>query len=117
MYDIFMEISLKTKIFQLFILGLEGKSLDENKNLIYALENGLGGVIFFTQNIFDRLQFKTLINDIKSKALISPFLSIDQEGGRVERTENIYSGKKYLSQKFAFEKGENFLKEQTQKIA
>ncbi len=116
MYDIFMEISLKTKIFQLFILGLEGKSLDENKNLIYALENGLGGVIFFTQNIFDRLQFKTLINDIKSKALISPFLSIDQEGGRVERTENIYSGKKYLSQKFAFEKGEDFLINQTHEI-
>ncbi len=48
---------------------------------------------------------------------IVPFLSIDQEGGRVERTENIWGGKRYLSPKFAYEKGEEFLKVQTQMIA
>lgn len=49
--------------------------------------------------------------------MITPFLSIDQEGGRVERTENIHNGKKYLSAKFAFEKGEEFLRRQTYEIA
>ena len=69
-----------------------------------ALLQGLGGVIFFTKDIQNEKQFKNLVLDIKNKALISPFLSIDQEGGRVERTENLRS--KRLSAKYAFEKGE-----------
>ena len=88
----------------MFILGTDGDGYKK------ALPNGLGGMIFFNQ-------FKTLINDIKSISKITPFLSIDQEGGRVERTENIHNGKKYLSAKFAFEKGEDFLKKQTENIA
>ena len=66
--------------------------------------------ILFTKDIQTSQQFKNLINDIKSQSKIAPFLSIDQEGGRVERTENIHNGKKYLSAKFAFEKGEKFLR-------
>ena len=110
-------MDIKNKIYQMFILGLEGTRLKENKNLVEALKNGLGGVIFFTQNIKTSDQFKNLVNDIKNEALVSPFLSIDQEGGRVERTENIFGGKKYLSAKFAAEKGENFLKQQTEQIS
>jgi predicted RNA methylase len=53
-----------------------------------------------------------IINDIKSIAKIPPFLSIDQEGGRVERTENLFGGKKFLSAKASAQKGEKFVKEQ-----
>lgn len=95
----------------MFILGTDGDGYKK------ALLNGLGGMIFFTKDIQTPNQFKTLINDIKSISKITPFLSIDQEGGRVERTENIHNGKKYLSAKFAFEKGEDFLKKQTENIA
>lgn len=95
----------------MFILGTDGDGYKK------ALSNGLGGMIFFTKDIQTPNQFKTLINDIKSISKITPFLSIDQEGGRVERTENIHNGKKYLSAKFAFEKGEDFLKKQTENIA
>lgn len=95
-------------VYQMFILGT-GEALDE------ALKKGLGGVIFFTKDIQSREQFKSLVRDIKSKSLIPPFLSIDQEGGRVERTENIHP--RYLSPRFAFQKGENFLHEQSEKIA
>lgn len=95
----------------MFILGTDGDGYKK------ALQNGLGGIIFFTKDIQTPNQFKTLINDIKSISKITPFLSIDQEGGRVERTENIHNGKKYLSAKFAFEKGEDFLKKQTENIA
>lgn len=102
---------LKTKLYQMFILGTDGDGYKK------ALSNGLGGMIFFTKDVQTPNQFKTLINDIKSISKITPFLSIDQEGGRVERTENIHNGKKYLSAKFAFEKGENFLKKQTENIA
>ena len=106
-----MEISLREKLYQMFILGLEGGEYE------YALQQGLGGVIFFTKDIHSENQFEELIKNIKAKSLIPPFLSIDQEGGRVERTENIHGGKKYLSAKFAFEKGEDFLAEQTKQIA
>ena len=109
--------NIRQKLYQMFVLGLEGEELQENKNLINALQNGLGGVIFFTRNIKTTNQFKNLIEDIKTKAIIPPFLSIDQEGGRVERTENIFGGKKYLSAKFAAQKGEEFLKEQTEQIS
>lgn len=104
-------MDLKTKLYQMFILGTEGDGY------IQALENGLGGMIFFTKDIQSKDQFKSLISDIKSKAIITPFLSIDQEGGRVERTENIHNGKKYLSAKFAYAKGEDFLRAQTREIA
>jgi beta-N-acetylhexosaminidase len=109
MYDYFM--NLHQKLYQLFILGLKGKNAES------ALEKGLGGVIFFKDDIISSDDFKNLIKNLKTHALIPPFLSIDQEGGRVERTENIHGCKKYLSAKFAFEKGEKFLAEQTQMIA
>ncbi len=102
---------LKEKLNQMFILGTEGGYYKQ------LLKEGLGGIIFFTKDIHSSDQFKNLVNDIKSISKIPPFLSIDQEGGRVERTENIHHGKKYLSAKFAYEKGENFLKNQTLEIA
>ena len=104
-------VELKEKLYQMFILGTEGKNLD------MALSNGLGGVIFFTKDIHSTKQFQDLTNEIKQKSKITPFLSIDQEGGRVERTENLHGGKKYLSAKFACEKGAEFLETQTQEIA
>lgn len=102
---------LKEKLNQMFILGTEGENYKQ------LLKEGLGGIIFFTKDIHTPEQFKKLITDIKSISKIPPFLSIDQEGGRVERTENIHHGKKYLSAKFAYEKGEDFLKNQTKEIA
>ena len=104
MYDCYME----KLIYQMFILGT-GEYLD------YALSKGLGGVIFFTRDIKSVDQFKNLIKTIKQKSLIPPFLSIDQEGGRVERTENIHP--RYLSPQFAYDNGEEFLKKQTENIA
>ncbi len=104
-------MDIREKLYQMFILGLEGDGYKE------ALKSSLGGVIFFTKDIKTPEQFKELCGEIYSSAVITPFLSIDQEGGRVERTENIHNGKKYLSAKFAFEKGEEFLRRQTDDIA
>ena len=92
----------------MFILGT-GNSLE------YALENNLGGVIFFTRDIDSKEQFKNLIAKINKKSKTPLFLSIDQEGGRVERTENIHP--RYLSPREAYKKGEEFLAWQTEKIA
>lgn len=103
--------NLKQKLYQMFILGLSGGGYKS------ALQEGLGGIIFFKDDIKTPTQFKHLITNLKSHAKIPPFMSIDQEGGRVERTENIHNGKKYLSAKYAAEKGTSFLIEQTTQIA
>lgn len=100
-------------IYRKFILGTGG--VENRKYLKEALKRGLGGVIFFTRDIDSREQFKDLTEKIKSMSKEPLFLSIDQEGGRVERTEKIHA--RYLSPKFAYEKGEKFLKIQTEKIA
>lgn len=104
MYDYFME----KLVYQMFILGT-GECLNG------ALKKGLGGVIFFTKDIKSAEQFKFLVSEIKSMSTESLFLSIDQEGGRVERTENIHE--RYLSPRYAYEKGEEFLRKQSEKIA
>lgn len=104
-------MDLRNKLYQMFILGLEGGNYEQ------ALSLGLGGVIFFTKDIQSARQIKDLTDQIKNQSLIPPFLSVDQEGGRVERTENIHNGKKYLSAKYAYEKGLGFLKAQTQEIS
>ena len=95
-------------VYQMFILGT-GEYLEK------ALKKGLGGVIFFTRDIQSKEQFKELILNVKNNSLIPPFLSIDQEGGRVERTENIHP--RYLSPRYAYENGLDFLEKQTEKIA
>ena len=113
MYD----YSMEKLIYQMFILGTGGEN-NIGVNNIYlqqALKNGLGGIIYFTRDIESKEQFTNLIKEHKSKGLIPLFLSIDQEGGRVERTENIHE--RYLSPRFAYQKGEKFLEEQINKIA
>ena len=99
------------KLYQMFILGCKGNNLE------YALNKGLGGVIFFKDDILSKDDFKNLIKRLSCHAKIMPFFSIDQEGGRVERTENIWGKKKYISAKFAYEKGIDFLESQTQQIS
>ncbi len=95
------------KIYQMFILG--------TGNLDEALKNGLGGVIFFSKDIDTEEHLKHLEDEILAKDLIYPFLSIDEEGGRVERTEHIHERR--LSAKYAYEKGDEYLKWQTRDIA
>ncbi|MFI3301414.1 MAG: glycoside hydrolase family 3 N-terminal domain-containing protein [Candidatus Gastranaerophilales bacterium] len=104
-------MNLRKKLYQMFILGTSGGGCEE------ALSNNLGGVIFFSNDIQSTEQFRELILGYKKMAKITPFLSIDQEGGRVERSENIHNGKKYLSAKFAFQNGIEFLKKQTEAIS
>ena len=105
---------MKKMVYQKFILGTQD-SFGSRKLFNSALDDGLGGVIFFTRDITSKEQFTEFVNEIKKKANRPLFLSIDQEGGRVERTENIHA--RYLSPKYAYEKGEDFLKSQTQEIA
>lgn len=99
------------KLYQMFVAGCKGNNLES------ALNKGLGGVIFFKDDIHSKEDFSKLIKSLACHAEVMPFFSIDQEGGRVERTENIWGGKRYLSAKYAYEKGLDFLEKQTQDIS
>ena len=91
------DLTLKQKIAQMFIVGFNGQNYNSNKYFCELLKNFLGGVIFFTHNISSEKQIKALITSLEKEASMPLFYSIDQEGGRVERTEKIHNGKKYLS--------------------
>lgn len=110
-------MTLEQKIYGMFILGYEEENPKANAGFMKALQSGLGGVIFFTRNITDKERFRDTVNVIKQNSLYAPFLSIDQEGGRVERTLNLYGGTHYLSARSAAKKGEAFVKQQTQWIS
>lgn len=109
-------MDLNQKIAQMFITGYQGFDFEACPEFVSLLKRGLGGVIFFTQNIKDKEQFKSEIEEMKHLAPYPLFFSIDQEGGRVERTQNLYGGAKYLSAGFAREKGEEFLRKQTSEM-
>lgn len=85
--------TLREQINSIFILGYKGVIPPETlKELVL---DGLGGVIFFAENIKERNAFKNTVADLKA---FQPELitSIDQEGGRVERTKNLPDAIKYI---------------------
>ena len=106
---------LKEKLYQMFILGFDGEYPSDR--ILDLLEKGLGGVILFTQNIKTKAQTKLTTKTISQRAKYFPFISTDEEGGRVERTENLFDGKKFLSARYAKEKGEEYIITQTREIS
>lgn len=98
MHNILQNLSLKQKIYQMFILGFEGTKLNEsNISIQNALKEGLGGIIFFAQNFSSTTQAKELIYRLKEITKIPLYLSIDQEGGLVERTIMMDKSLDYLT--------------------
>lgn len=97
---IFKSLSLEEKISQMFIMGFHGTALNEqNKCIQSAIQSGLGGIILFSENIESYGQIACLTSKLQSTARIPLFMSIDQEGGRVERTINVKDKVNYLSPK------------------
>lgn len=91
-------LTLKEKIAQMFIMGFEGIELNQNNiNIQDMVKNGLGGVIFFANNIHTLTQFAELSASLQKMAKIPLFTSIDQEGGLVERTINCPEKVEYLT--------------------
>jgi beta-N-acetylhexosaminidase len=80
-------MTLDEKIGQLITVGIDGYNLDDNaKGLIESKK--VGGIILFKNNVNDSNQLLQLINSIKetnSTNKIPIFISVDQEGGRVNR--------------------------------
>ncbi len=84
-----LELSeLDSKIGQLLMAGIPGKSMDNGTEALIRDYN-LGGVILFSRNIEDPEQLTKLCRDLQDTAMkhqnVPLFLAVDQEGGRVAR--------------------------------
>lgn len=88
MFEDFTNLPIEKKIGQLFFIGISNTVFDEEtKNLL--MEISPGGVCLFTRNIHEASQTRKLLDDIRKCLSIQPFISLDQEGGRVDRLRKI----------------------------
>lgn len=93
-------MTLKEKIAQLFIMGFRGGDVSPGSIIHKEItELGIGGVILFDKdmvyhrpvnNIESPKQLKALINQLKSYTKVPLFISIDQEGGLINRLKPEY---------------------------
>ncbi|MFN2453913.1 MAG: glycoside hydrolase family 3 N-terminal domain-containing protein [Pyrinomonadaceae bacterium] len=88
MPDSLTSLSLEQQIGQLFFIGLPGTELDaETRALIEYIKPG--GVIIFGRNVASPQQLRNLLDGIRALLPIEPLVSVDQEGGLVDRLRKI----------------------------
>ncbi len=86
--------NLDSKIAQMIIVGFEGDSIHSPgfKKILNQIENNeISGVIIFAKNIKSKKDLIEMNKKILSKAKITPFIAIDNEGGYVQRYDFIDS--------------------------
>lgn len=80
-------LTLEQKVGQLFFIGIPGAELDEpTRELLDTIHPG--GICLFARNIKSREQTRKLNDDLMAY-LASPLISVDQEGGLVDRLRRI----------------------------
>lgn len=81
-------LSLEQKVGQVFFIGIPGPELDgATRELLNTVSPG--GVCLFARNIKTRGQTHKLLHDVRDCLPVIPFLSVDQEGGLVDRLRRI----------------------------
>ncbi len=89
--QLLQEMSLEEKIWQMFFVMPEdicniGVAVQAGETTKAALQKyPVGGLIYFSQNVETREQITQMLNNTSAFSKIPPFLSIDEEGGRVSR--------------------------------
>jgi beta-N-acetylhexosaminidase len=81
-------MSLAQKVGQLFFIGLAGPELDASTKELLD-EVSPGGICLFARNIRELSQTRELLDSIREYIPTTPFLSIDQEGGTVDRLRRV----------------------------
>jgi beta-N-acetylhexosaminidase len=82
------QLTTKQKIGQLFFIGIPGPDLD-SQTIDLLNEIQPGGVCLFARNIRGREQTRKLLDGLRELLPVEPFLSVDQEGGLVDRLRRI----------------------------
>jgi beta-N-acetylhexosaminidase len=83
-----LELPVEQKVGQLFFIGLPGPELDDQSKKILA-DISPGGVCLFARNIREAQQTRKLLDGIREVLPVEPLLSLDQEGGLVDRLRRI----------------------------
>lgn len=89
--EIIKNLTLEEKIWQMMFVTPEnicgiGKVVQAGEATKNALQEcPVGGLIYFGQNIESKEQLSQMLENTKNFSVIPPFLSIDEEGGRVAR--------------------------------
>ena len=81
-------LTLEQKIGQLFFIGIDGPELDTATERLLD-EVSPGGICLFARNIKAAQQTRGLLDAIRDRSTTLPFLSIDQEGGLVDRLRRV----------------------------
>ncbi|HEX9544863.1 MAG TPA: glycoside hydrolase family 3 N-terminal domain-containing protein [Pyrinomonadaceae bacterium] len=88
--DSLLSLSLEQQIGQFFFIGLPGTKLDsETRALIEEVQPG--GVIIFGRNVAAPQQLRDLLDGVRELLPVAPLLSVDQEGGLVDRLRKIFT--------------------------
>src|SRR5687768_2955354 len=82
-------LTIQQKIGQLFFIGIPGPEIDERTHDLLD-EIQPGGVCLFSRNVRERAQTRNLLDGLR-ETLDDPFLSVDQEGGLVDRLRRLVS--------------------------
>ncbi len=77
-------LSLEQKVAQLIHVDVPGLELDA-ETIAHLEQHAFHGVILFAHNVLDREQVVRLVDKIHDTLAIVPWISIDQEGGLVDR--------------------------------
>jgi len=81
-------LSLEQKVGQLFFIGIPSPEIDaQTRELLDTVAPG--GVCLFARNIKTREQTRKLLDDLRAYLPLDPLLSVDQEGGLVDRLRRI----------------------------
>lgn len=83
-----LALPIEQKIGQLFFIGLSGPELDDDARQLLE-EISPGGVCLFARNVRSREQVRKFLDEIRQTLPVEPFLSLDQEGGLVDRLRRI----------------------------
>lgn len=83
-----LSLPLEKKIGQLFFIGIPGPNYDDLTREL-AGEISPGGLCLFARNIKEATATRELLDSLRSSIAVEPLLSLDQEGGLVDRLRRI----------------------------
>ncbi len=86
--------SLDIKIGQMIMMGMYGTSVTPKSSIYQSVEQGVvGGVLIYERNVHKKqakLKMKTLCRTLQAVSKIPLLISVDQEGGQVNRLKTKY---------------------------
>ncbi len=81
-------LTIEQKIGQLFFIGIPGPEMSETaRELLDRIQPG--GICLFSRNVRERRQTRDLLDTLRELSPVIPFLSVDQEGGLVDRLRRV----------------------------